>query len=150
VLASNVVQSLQTVISRRKSALSPVVLTIGGIRSNTFRPNIIAEEVELTGTLRYFDSYLSEVLPGEVQKACSLADALGGSHEVRYNRDNPALVNDPQLTNMIRYVGKQILGQGNVVECSREMGAEDFSFYSEVLPSCFFFLGAAIEGSPRK
>ncbi len=150
VLAANVVQSLQTVVSRRTSALSPVVLTIGGIRSNTFRPNIIAEEVELTGTLRYFDAYLSELLPVEVQKACSLAEALGGSHEVRYNRDNPALVNDPQLTNLIRFVGKQVLGQASVAECGREMGAEDFSFYSEVLPSCFFFLGSAMEGSERK
>ncbi|HJY87317.1 MAG TPA: M20 family metallopeptidase [Candidatus Acidoferrales bacterium] len=150
VLASNVVQSLQTVVSRRKSALSPVVLTIGGIKSNTFRPNILAEEVELTGTLRYFDAYLSEVLPAEVRKACSVAEALGGSHQLRYNQDNPALVNDPQLTNLIRFVGKQILGQANVLEGTREMGAEDFSFYSRVLPSCFFFLGSAIKGSPRK
>src|SRR4030095_6943300 len=112
VLAANVVQSLQTVVSRRTSALSPVILTIGGVRSKTYAPNIIAEEVELTGTLRYFDAYLAELLPVEVRRACSIAEALGGSYELRYNRDNPALVNDPQLTNMIRFVGKQILGQG--------------------------------------
>ncbi len=80
VLSAQVVQAVQTIISRRKSALDPAVMSLGGIRSVTYRHNIIAEEVTLTGTARYFDASLHEKLRDELHKACSIATILGGSY----------------------------------------------------------------------
>ncbi|MBI4533749.1 MAG: amidohydrolase [Candidatus Melainabacteria bacterium] len=150
VLASQVVQSLQTVISRRKSALEPAILTVGGIASDTFRPNILPQQVELTGTIRYFEPTLHNLLHEEIEKACTIADALGGSHTLEFNSDNPTLVNDPQLTNLVRFVGKSLLGATAVIEAKQETGADDFSFLSAHMPGCYFLLGALIPDNPRK
>lgn len=150
VLAAHVVQSLQTVVSRRTSPLSPVVLTVGGIRSTTFAPNIIAEEVELTGTVRYFDSEQHGFLRDEIGKVLNSAEALGGSHLLTYSQDNPPVTNDPQLTNLVRFVGWNLLGHENVLQAGREMGGDDFSFLSQHMPGCYFLLGTLIKDSPRQ
>lgn len=148
VLASHVVQSVQNIISRRKSALEPAVITLGGIKSATFRPNIVADQVHLTGTARYFDKALGKLICEELHRACRIAEALGGSYEMKYVHDNPAVVNDPQITNIVRLVATKLLGKENVHESTLEMGAEDFSFMTEALPGCFFFLGTGVEGKP--
>ncbi|HEY9870082.1 MAG TPA: amidohydrolase [Candidatus Obscuribacterales bacterium] len=150
VLACNVVQALQTIVSRRTAPLSPVVLSIGGMRSQTYAHNIVAEEVELAGTVRYFDTALHAFLREEIEKTVGIVEALGGSYELRYNQDNPPVNNDPQLTNLIRFVGRRMLGSENVMPAGPEMGSEDFSFLSQHMPGCFFRLGTLIEGSPRR
>lgn len=149
VLAAQAVQAIQTVISRRKSALEPAVLTFGGIQSTTYRPNIVAEEVQLIGTSRYFLDEIGELIFVELQKALSIVEALGGSYTVKRTKDNPAVTNDPQLTNLVRSVGARLLGKEGLIESNYEMGAEDFSFMSQVIPGSFFFLGTKIEDSPR-
>lgn len=149
VLASHAVQAIQTIISRRKSALEPAVLTFGGIKSTTYRPNIVAEEVQLIGTARYFDQNIGELIYEELRRAVSIVEAMGGSFSIKRTKDNPAVVNDVQMTNLVRTVGARILGRENIIETPLEMGAEDFSFLSQVVPGCFFFLGTRIEGSPR-
>lgn len=150
VLASHVVQSVQNIISRRKSALEPAVITLGGIKSATYRPNIVADEVQLTGTARYFDRALGRLICEELHRACRIVEALGGSYEMKYVNDNPAVVNDPQITNIVRLVAARLLGKENVQESALEMGAEDFSFMTEALPGCFFFLGTGVEGKPPR
>ncbi|MBC7996978.1 MAG: amidohydrolase [Leptolyngbya sp.] len=149
VLAAQAVQAIQTVISRRKSALEPAVLTFGGIKSTTYRPNIVAEEVQLIGTSRYFDDEIGELIFVELKKALSIVEAMGGSYTVKRTKDNPAVMNDPQLTNLVRSVGARLLGKDGLIESNYEMGAEDFSFMSQVIPGSFFFLGTKIEDSPR-
>lgn len=149
VVASHVVQAIQTIVSRRKSALDPAVITLGGIRSTTYRHNIVSEEVELTGTVRYFDNNLHELLKMEIEKACRVAEGLGGSYELRYTQDNPPLVNDSQLTNVVKAVARRLLGPDAVKEASLEMGADDFSFLSQHSPGCYFLLGAQIGDVPR-
>lgn len=149
VLAAQAVQAIQTVISRRKSALEPAVLTFGGIKSTTYRPNIVAEEVQLIGTSRYFDDEIGELIFVELKKALSIVEAMGGSYTVKRTKDNPAVMNDPQLTNLVRSVGARLLGKEGLIESNYEMGAEDFSFMSQVIPGSFFFLGTKIEDSPR-
>ncbi len=150
VLASNLVQTLQTLISRRKSALSPAVLTIGGIRSNTFRPNIVAEEVELLGTVRYFDETLSSFFESEILQAGKMLEPFGARMHLKYTRENPALVNDSRLTENLKNAAIELLGSDNVIDLPLELGAEDFSFYTNKIPSVFAIVGCAIPGSPRE
>lgn len=150
VLASHVVLAMQQVISRRKSALDPAVLTVGGIRSKTYASNVIAEEVELTGTVRYFDKHIHELALQEIKNACSIADALGGSYHLDYIHDTPALVNNSLITDLVRKVGQQMLGTENVVQIGPQLGADDFSFFTAHVPSCYFVLGVRTGETPAK
>jgi amidohydrolase len=149
VLASQVVQIIQTIMSRRKSALSPAVLTLGGIKSSTYRPNIVSEEVEICGTVRYFDPALSALIKAELIRAVSIVEPLGGSFEINYINENPALINDPGMVALAQQAADKILGKDHVIEPTLQMGAEDFSFYCEKVKSCFIILGSEIEGAPR-
>jgi amidohydrolase len=149
VLASQVVQTIQTIISRRKSALTPAVLTLGGIKSSTFRPNIVSEEVDICGTVRYFDPALSGMIKAELIRAISIVEPLGGSFELNYINENPALINDPAMVALAQQAADKILGTDHVIEPTLQMGAEDFSFYCEKVKSCFIILGSEMEGPTR-
>ncbi len=149
VLASQVVQSIQTIISRRKSALSPAVLTLGGIKSTTFRPNIVAEEVDICGTVRYFEPELSAMIQAELTRAVSIVEPMGGSFEITYVNENPALINDREMVAVAKQAADKILGDNSVIEPTLQMGAEDFSFYCEKVKSCFIILGTKLDGPAR-
>jgi amidohydrolase len=149
VLASQVVQSIQTIISRRKSALSPAVLTLGGIKSSTFRPNIVSGEVDICGTLRYFDPALSGLVKAELIRAVSIVEPLGGTYEINYINENPALINDAGMVALAQQAADKILGANHVIEPTLQMGAEDFSFYCAKVKSCFIVLGSEMEGQTR-
>lgn len=150
VLSAQVVQAIQSIISRKKSALDPAVMSLGGIKSTTYRHNIIAEEVTMTGTARYFDASLHEKLHDELKNACSIATILGGNYSLNYVQDNPPVINDPQITDLVRVCAAELLGEANVKPAELQMGADDFGFFSAALPSCYFFLGAEIAGDRRK
>lgn len=150
VLASHVVQAVQTVISRRKSALEPAIVTIGGIKSSTHRPNIVSEEVEIIGTTRYFNADVGASIREEMTRCCRIAEAMGGSFELQYTHDTPALNNDPEITELVRNAALRIMSEDRIIAAPMEMGAEDFSFISNAVPACFIVLGAAIENDPRK
>ena len=149
VLSAHVITAMQQVISRRKSALSPAILTVGGIKSSSYAPNVIPSEVSLTGTLRYFDPDLQEILHKELENACRIAEVLGGSFSINYSFDAPALKNNAELTEIVKRSTKKLLGEDALIEVPQAMGAEDFAFISDSMPSSFFLLGTEIEGSPR-
>ncbi|MBX9690662.1 MAG: M20/M25/M40 family metallo-hydrolase, partial [Candidatus Obscuribacterales bacterium] len=149
-LACNFVQSLQTLISRRKSALAPAVLTVGGIRSNTFRPNIVADEVELAGTIRYFEEGLSPFFEAEIRRMEKMLEAYGGKLSLKYQHENPTLVSDEQMTKKVKEAAQQMIGSNSVLDLPLELGSEDFSFYTSKIPSVFAIVGCGIEGSLRE
>lgn len=147
VISALVVQSIQTVMSRRKSALDPAVLTIGGIRSSSFRPNIVPDNVELIGTVRYFEPKLSAFFEKEVRAACEIARVYGADFDLVWRSENPVLTNDEELSDLVVEAGGSILGRDRVIiHNAVELGAEDFAFYTALVPSCFVALGTQIEG----
>ncbi len=149
VLASQAVQMIQTIISRRKSALSPCVLTLGGIKSSTYKSNIIADEVQLTGTARYFEPEVSAQIKTELIRALSVVETMGGSFELDYITENPPLVNDEDLIAIAREAALKLVDRSAIIDLNQQMGAEDFSFYCEAVPSCFIILGCEIAGDKR-
>lgn len=149
VLSARVIDAVQTIVSRRKSALEPAVITIGGIRSKTFRSNIICEEVELIGTARYFEPALGDLIKEELNRACNIVENLGGTFELKYTKDSPALVNNKGLVEVVKKTACELLGKENVKEAKREMGADDFAFISNHMPGCYFLLGTKLEGDLR-
>jgi amidohydrolase len=149
VLASHVIQAIQTIVSRRTSALEPAVVTIGGVRSGTFAPNIIVETVEMVGTVRFFHKETEVVIRKEIENCCRVAEVMGGSFEFKYKAENPAVQNDPVIVEKVGQVAAQMFGPDCLEEAQMQMGAEDFSFMSDKFPSCFICLGVGIEGQHK-
>jgi amidohydrolase len=149
VLAATIVQSMQTLVSRRKSPVEPALITLGGIRSSSYKSNVIPETVQLTGTMRYFEKSARDLLYAEMKNILSIADKMGGSYSIEYRTENPALSNDHQLTDTVGAVAAQLLGADKVITFDRILGSEDFSFYTEHAPCCFLILGCQPGDHPR-
>jgi amidohydrolase len=144
-IASHIVIALQQVISRNASPKQPTVLTIGKIEGGT-ATNIIPNEVKLTGTFRAMDEAWREEALKRIKKiAEGLAESMGGSCEVEISRGYPFLKNDPKVTRRIKEAASAYLGENNVVDIDITLGAEDFAYYSQVIPASFYRLGTKNE-----
>ena len=148
-LASELVVSLQTIVSREIDPLDPVVVTVGSIHGGT-KHNIISDECHLELTVRsYSDAARDHALEAIGRKARAVA-AGGRAPEpkVVVTRGTPSLFNDEPLTGRVRKVLTAALGPENVVESPRSMGGEDFSRYGRAgIPIVMFGLGSI---APRR
>jgi len=150
VLAAQVIMAVQTIVSRRIRPLDSGVITVGTIQGGT-KTNIVADRVELAGTIRSFKAEIRQQLFDELERACGLARALGGDYELEIFPGYPATVNDAALTKFVRQVGIDLLGPDKVGEADAEMGAEDFSFLAAHAPGCYFRLGGGFpDQEPRR
>ena len=147
-LAAQVVNALQTVVSRRLDPTRGKVLTVGTIEGGT-KDNVLAGQVKMTGTIRTFEPETREALFAEMEQACSVARALGGDFQLKIIPGYIPVVNDPDLTDLVRQVAAEMVGAENVVESALEMGGEDFSYFSREAPGCFFLIGGATPGQPK-
>jgi amidohydrolase len=144
-IASHIVIALQQVISRNASPKQPTVLTIGKIEGGT-ATNIIPNQVKLTGTFRAMDEVWREEALKKIKKiAEGLAESMGGSCEVEISRGYPFLKNDPKVTRRIKEAASAYVGENNVVDIDITLGAEDFAYYSQVIPASFYRLGTKNE-----
>ncbi|MCB0507339.1 MAG: amidohydrolase [Bacteroidetes bacterium] len=140
-ISAHLIIALQSVVSRNANPLLPSVLTIGKCIANG-ATNIIPEEVKLEGTFRTFDEkWRSEAHQRIVQICTSIAASFGGSCEVNIDKGYPFLKNDETITNNAFALAQAYLGKENVEEMPARMTAEDFSYYSQVVPACFYRLG---------
>jgi IAA-amino acid hydrolase len=146
-LAAQVVSALHTVVSRRIPALDSGVISIGMIHGGT-KENILAGQVELRGTIRSFEPEVRQTLIREIERACSVARALGGDYHLSIREGVPVLVNDPALTSFARKVARGLVGAKAVKEVKPEMGSEDFSLYTQRARGCYITLGTGVPGQP--
>lgn len=147
-IAAQVLMALQTVVSRRVDPTRARVLSVGTIHGGT-KENVMADQVTMTGTVRSLEPETRQAIFTEMERACGVARALGGDFELKIQEGYIPVVNDPQITNLARQVGRELLGAENVLECEVEMGGEDFSYLSREAPGCFFYLGGAPVGQPK-
>ncbi len=141
-VASKIITNLQDVISRKKNPLSPSVLSIGKINSVGGATNIIPNEVLLEGTFRSMDEKWRFKAHKEIIKiARRTAAAFGAKCEVEIKVGYPCLINDAKYTAFIKERMIEYMGKSNVVELPQRMSAEDFAYYSQLMPSCFYRLG---------
>ncbi len=147
VIASQVILSLQTIISRRhNNALSPSVLSFGKIAGGHVG-NVIPNEVVLAGTLRCMDeTWRHEAWDLIKKQTKQIAQAMGGDAEIEIPEGYPSLVNDPETTRRARAIAEETLGTENIHTLDRRMTGEDFSFYTHHIPGCFFRLGTSHDG----
>lgn len=141
-IASQIINSLQSIPSRRMSPLNSTVITIGSIHGGT-KGNILCDEVSLKGTIRTLSEKDRSFVIEEVQKIVkSLAYGYGGNAEVIVHDGYEALYNNEEATELLRHVAYKIIGKDQVIEKEHpSMGVEDFSYFSNRVPSSFFHLG---------
>jgi len=139
-LSAHVIQAIHQVVSRRLNPVEEGVITIGTIQGGT-KENIIADKVTMTGTIRSFTPASRELLHQELRRACSLIETFGGRFELDILTGYPPTVNSPEATEVMVSAVKDLLGERQVAEAPKIMGAEDFSFMAQAAPGCFLRLG---------
>lgn len=149
VIAAQVINAIQTVVSRRISALEPAVVTIGSIQSSSVRGNVISETVTMVGSIRSFTEETRKKLIEEVDRACGIARAMGGDYIAKYELGYPPTVNDPRIAGIMHKTACDLIGPENVIELPKKTWSEDFSFLANVAPGSFMFLGGEVSGDRR-
>jgi amidohydrolase len=148
VITSHIITALQQIVSRNADPSMPTVLTFGHIASTGGATNVIPNEVKLQGTFRTMDEGWRFDAHQRMKKmAESIAEGMGGRCEFDIKVGYPALVNHDDLTHKVRAWSEEYLGAENVVDLPIRMTAEDFAYYSQEMPACFYRLGT---GNPAK
>jgi len=140
-VASHLVVSLQQIISRNNDPFSPSVLSICAFNGG-YTTNVIPSEVKLMGTFRAMDETWRFKAHELIKKqATELAHAMGAAIDIDILVGYPTLYNNETVTAGARSLAENYLGTEYVEDTEVRMGAEDFAYYSQVIPACFFRLG---------
>jgi amidohydrolase len=140
-IASHIIVALQQVVSRFAPPGIPTVLSFGRVIADG-RTNIIPSEVKIDGTIRTFDeAWRAKAHEKITTLANGMAESMGGLCEVFIAKGYPFLVNDELATAEAKKHAQLYLGSENVVDLDQRMTAEDFAYYSHIIPACFYRLG---------
>ena len=146
VTASEIVMALQTIRSRVLSPLSENVITVGIFRSGE-RHNIIPESVELGGTIRTFDDEVLSKIESRMRDIFDgVTKAQHATFELSFDHSHPMTVNNPDLTAKLVPTLERLVGADSIREVPAQTGAEDFSYFANVVPGFYFHLGVVPEG----
>jgi len=151
VISAQIIQGLQTIISRQTNLpKEPAVISVCVVKGG-LRPNIIPEEVELSGTIRTLDKDMQKDIYDRMQRTASkIAESAGASAEVSFDNKTLITYNNPELVKKTLPSLQHAAGDSNVIGMDVMMGAEDFSFYGDKVPAFFFFLGGMQKGQDPK
>ncbi|TDX50953.1 M20 metallopeptidase family protein [Orenia marismortui] len=143
-VASQVINALQTIISRQINPHQSVVISLGTIKGG-YKRNVIADQVEITGTIRTTSPNLRNMIPEMIEhiiKGITLSQRAG--YELDYRFGYPVLINSSELVKEVKEVILDIPYVDNIRYISQpSMGAEDFAYYLQQISGIFFRLGAA-------
>ena len=140
-VASQLIISLQQIISRNNNPTSPSVLSICSIQGG-HTTNVIPSEVKLMGTFRAMDEAWRNKAHDLIRKqAKGIAEATGAEIDLHIDIGYPTVDNDPAFTETAWQLANTYMGKENVSETEMRMGAEDFGYYTQVIPGCFYRLG---------
>jgi len=142
VLAAQGVVAAQQTVSRRLSPMENGVLTFGQIHGGV-ATNVVADEITLKGTVRYFVEEVRERLHEGVTAAFKGLEAQGAQVDVEIQLGYPPVVNDGRVTAVAERVAEEVVGKGDVWEAEPMMGAEDFAILAREAPGTFLWVGAA-------
>ena len=141
-ITSNIIVSLQQLVSRHANPTTPTVLTFGKINSTGGATNVIPNEVKVQGTFRTMDEKWRKAAHKKMKKmAEGIAKAMGGKCEFNLVRGYPYLVNNEALTARTKQRAIEYLGKSKVIDLPIRMTAEDFAYFSQEMPACFYRLG---------
>lgn len=143
VVASHIVVALQTLVSRESTPMLPAVVTVGSFHSGSAF-NIINEEAKIAGTFRTVTPETREQLTQRIKElATGVANAMRANVEIEFKIGVPAVINNPQVANVVRKAAGQVLGENNVVTVEPVTIADDMSEFLLAKPGCYFLMGSA-------
>ena len=141
VVTAHIVTALQQIVSRNVNPTLPCVLTFGKIEGKG-ATNVIPAEVKMEGTFRTMDeAWRADAHKRMKKMAESIAEGMGATCDFHIAKGYPSLFNNEELTLNTRSWAIEYLGKENVIDLPIRMTAEDFAYYSQELPACFYRLG---------
>jgi amidohydrolase len=144
VVASQIVNALQTIVARNINPIDSAVVTVGEFHAGTAH-NVIADTARMTGTVRYFNPTYKDFFKKRVEQIIA---GVCQSHNARYDFEYwslyPPVINDAGMAELVKAVAQEVIETpvGVVPEC-QTMGGEDMSFFLQEVPGCYFFIGSA-------
>lgn len=140
-ISSHLIIALQQLISRNNNPFNPSVLSITAINGGN-TTNVIPNEVKLLGTFRAMDETWRFKAHDLIRKlGTDLVQSMGGEIDLHIDVGYPSVINNEQLNANARKKAEDYLGAENVSETELRMGAEDFGYYAQQIPACFYRLG---------
>lgn len=143
VVSAQIINSLQTIISRQTELTKEAaVISVGRINAG-IRENIIPESAEMAGTIRTFDPEMQKIIHEKIKlTATKIAESSGATAEVTIVSKTPVTYNEQAITEMMVPAFERAAGKNNVVRIPADTGSEDFAYYQQKVPGVFFFVGA--------
>jgi amidohydrolase len=143
---ANAIANLQQVVSRDVDPTDPAVVTVGIVNGGT-AINVIPDTAEFSGTARSLNGAMRKKLRESMHRRCA---GIAAAHDCELNfiweEGYPPTTNDPAMADYVARIARQTLGEKNFIPTARpSMGGEDFSYYLEQIPGCFFFVGVEPE-----
>lgn len=150
VVASAIVLNLQSIVSREIDPLEPVVVSIGTFKAGT-QYNIIADNAELFGTARCFNNDVRKKIPVAMRRIIeNTAKSYGATANLDYSFAVAPVINDKELSKIGESAVTTILSKDALLKDTKLLISEDFSEYTEKIPSVFALVGARNEKKDAK
>lgn len=142
IIATKIVDALQTLVSRAINPLHPAVVTVSTVQAGGEANNIIADSAMIRGTVRTYHEEARGIIEDELTiLAEGVAAMYHGTSEVTYIRGYDAVYNHPAETDRFVSVMKEKFGEDEVIQLEPSMGGEDFGYFTSVRPGTFFNVG---------
>jgi hippurate hydrolase len=140
-VACQMVQAFQTIVTRNKRPLETAVISVTMIHAGE-ATNVIPDHCVLEGTVRTFTTEVLDLVERRMQTiAEATCAAFEATCEFAFKRNYPPTVNHPAETQFVRELLTEVVGAENVQEFEPTMGAEDFSYFLQAKPGCYFLIG---------
>jgi|AntAceMinimDraft_16_1070373.scaffolds.fasta_scaffold10769_3 amidohydrolase len=146
-VACQIVNNLQCIVSREISSNESAVVTVGKIEGG-YRRNVIADNVSMEGTIRCTSPKTRKLVEAKFKRIIKgVTSAYGAEYELNYKYGYPSTINDKRMTDLVRKTSEEVVGENNVIKLNNpELVGEDVSYFLKKFPGCFFYLGGAIKG----
>lgn len=149
-IASQIVISLQAIVTRRTSPMDNALIGIGKITAGTAY-NIVAQEAQIEGTIRVFTPEIRKFIKEQIEKVSTLvAETYGGTVDFEWNDNTSPLINDLKATEEVQSVAKRVFGEDKVItQREPSLGGDDFAEYILTVPGCYGLVGSGNEEVPE-
>lgn len=143
-ISAHVITALQSLVSRNLSPFESAVLSLGVIEGGT-AGNIVCNQVTIKGTLRTLDQTTRAFMKKRIVEVTeNITKAFGGSADVNIEEGYAPLINAHAITDAVFHTATKLVGEDNVIIMNHpSLGVEDFSYFAEAVPSCFYNLGTS-------
>jgi len=147
-ITGHVILALHGIVSRRLNPMTPAVISIGKVIGGQTE-NVIPDQVEMSGTIRFQEPTGQQRLHTESKSAFEIARSMGGDYQLKIEIGVPPMINEANAVELIRGAAQDLLGAEHVLPPVLELGAEDFGCFTARVPGAMFVLGSRIEGDER-